>query len=110
MERENSPLAVLAQAFPLKGAQPAQESAGNPGQVWGMSGYRKTAGFPLLDLGAEGLYWGVSRQLWLQGGDAAEVFGAARECRCPRETCGVKGSNKSQYMTAPCTLGCMDMH
>lgn len=40
-----------------------------------MSGYRKIAGFSLLDPKAGGLYWGVfSVQMQLWGGDAAKVF------------------------------------
>lgn len=52
---------LVVQAFPLRGAQPAGEAL-KPWSGLGLSGYRRTAGVPLLQLKAGGLNWAAPRE------------------------------------------------
>lgn len=69
-------------------------------------GYRKIAGFPLVDLKAEGLYWGVFSMLWCSSGSREGMLikcfeqGSADVRVTYRKTCVVKWFNKSQYISA----------
>lgn len=56
-----------------------------------MSGYRRIAGFPLPDLKAEGLDWGVSSEGMLL--KCFEQQGSADVSLAHSKTCGVNCSN-----------------